>query len=87
VRVTASPGGAGVRLYVIDHGRGIQPRHRELVLRPFHRLSDSTANSGVGLGLAIAGGLTEAMGGRLELQDTPGGGLTVVVSLPTPEPA
>jgi two-component system sensor histidine kinase KdpD len=74
-----------VRLYVIDHGRGIQPRHRQVVLQPFHRLSDSTANSGVGLGLAIASGLTEAMGGNLRLHDTPGGGLTVAVELPTPE--
>jgi two-component system sensor histidine kinase KdpD len=92
VRVTAGQGDDRVQLYVIDHGRGIRPKDRAVVLQPFHRLSDSTANSGVGLGLAIAQGLTVAMGGHLELRDTPGGGLTAVVTLlaghrQPPEPA
>lgn len=82
VRIHAHASGPDVHVYVVDHGPGIRPRDRSTVLQPFHRLSDSTSNSGVGLGLAIAEGLTAAMGGVLELRDTPGGGLTVLVSLP-----
>lgn len=82
VRIHAHARGTDVHVYVVDHGPGIRPRDRSTVLQPFHRLSDSTSNSGVGLGLAIAEGLTAAMGGELELRDTPGGGLTVLVSLP-----
>jgi two-component system sensor histidine kinase KdpD len=72
-----------VQLYVIDHGPGIRPRDRAMVVQPFHRLDDSTSQGGLGLGLAIANGFTEAMGASLELRDTPGGGLTAVVSLAT----
>jgi two-component system sensor histidine kinase KdpD len=72
-----------VQLHVIDHGPGIRPRDKAKVLQPFHRLDDSTSQGGLGLGLAIANGFTDAMGASLELRDTPGGGLTAVVSLAT----
>ncbi|MEU6037935.1 ATP-binding protein [Actinomadura sp. NPDC047616] len=49
---------------------------------PFQRLDDRSAGSGVGLGLALSRGLTEAMGGTLTPEETPGGGLTMIVSLP-----
>ena len=49
---------------------------------PFQRLGDTDNTTGVGLGLALSRGLTEAMGGTLDPEDTPGGGLTMVVSLP-----
>jgi two-component system sensor histidine kinase KdpD len=49
---------------------------------PFQRLGDTDNTTGVGLGLALARGLTEAMNGTLTAEDTPGGGLTMVVSLP-----
>jgi two-component system sensor histidine kinase KdpD len=48
---------------------------------PFQRLGDREPR-GLGLGLTVAKGFTEAMGGTLTAEDTPGGGLTVVVSLP-----
>jgi two-component system, OmpR family, sensor histidine kinase KdpD len=82
VRVTAHQRDNDVQLHVIDHGPGIHPKDRSTVRRPFHRLVDNARHSGVGLGLAIADGLTVAMGGSLDLRDTPGGGLTVVVTLP-----
>lgn len=49
---------------------------------PFRRLGDIGNGTGVGLGLAVPRGLTEAMGGILEPEETPGGGLTITVSIP-----
>lgn len=71
-----------VELRIIDHGPGIRSEHRHVVLQPFHRLGDGAGSGGLGLGLAIADGLTKAMGSRLELLDTPGGGLTALVTIP-----
>ena len=69
-------------LRIIDHGRGV-PAERVLdMFRPFQRLDDATQAAGVGLGLAVAKGFTEAMGGRLAAEPTPGGGLTMVITLP-----
>jgi two-component system sensor histidine kinase KdpD len=51
------------------------------VFAPFQRLGDAPSGHGVGLGLAVARGLAEAMGGTLDAEDTPGGGLTMVLSL------
>ena len=68
---------------MIDSGPGIRPADRELVFQPFQRFSDRDgATAGVGLGLAIARGFVEAMGGELAVDDTPGGGTTMIVSLP-----
>ncbi|WP_344657053.1 sensor histidine kinase [Catenulispora subtropica] len=81
---TASPvtGAPIVEVRVIDHGPGIPPSDRERVFRPFQRLGDRDNAAGLGLGLALARGLTEAMGGTVHPEDTPGGGLTMVVALP-----
>jgi two-component system, OmpR family, sensor histidine kinase KdpD len=82
VSVSAEPAGDRVLIKVADHGAGIPHSARELVFRPFQRLGDRDNAAGVGLGLALARGLTESMGGTLSPEDTPGGGLTMVVSLP-----
>jgi two-component system, OmpR family, sensor histidine kinase KdpD len=72
-----------VDLRVIDHGPGIPVDQRDSMFRPFQRLGDHSADgTGVGLGLAVARGFVEAMGGELTVEDTPGGGLTMVLSLP-----
>ena len=49
---------------------------------PFQRLGDVPAGSGVGLGLAVARGLAEAVDATIEVEDTPGGGLTMIVTVP-----
>jgi two-component system sensor histidine kinase KdpD len=80
--VSASEHGGYVEVRVIDHGPGIPPADRERVFLPFQRLGDRTNDSGVGLGLALSRGLAEAMGGELDPDTTPGGGLTMTLRLP-----
>jgi two-component system sensor histidine kinase KdpD len=84
VRVAGSSHGGFVELRVIDRGPGIPVSAQEKAFEPFQRLHDhaSSDEAGVGLGLAIARGFTEAMSGQLALEDTPGGGLTMVVQIP-----
>jgi two-component system sensor histidine kinase KdpD len=88
--LSASTLGDRVEIHVVDHGPGIAPEHRDQMFTPFQRLGDTDNTTGVGLGLALSRGLTEAMGGSLTPQETPGGGLTMIVSLPNagmPPPA
>jgi two-component system, OmpR family, sensor histidine kinase KdpD len=81
VVAAASVLGDQVELRVVDQGPGIPSAARDQVFAPFQRLGDNDNTTGLGLGLALARGLTEAMGGTLSPEDTPGGGLTMVVSL------
>jgi two-component system sensor histidine kinase KdpD len=80
--LTASALGDRVELRVADRGPGIPEPDRDAVFVPFQRLGDTDNTAGVGLGLALSRGLTEAMGGTLEPEETPGGGLTMTLSLP-----
>lgn len=82
VAVTASAIGSRIEIRVIDHGPGIPPENRPNVFQPFQRLGDRDNTTGIGLGLALSHGLAEAMGGELTIEETPGGGLTMVLSLP-----
>jgi two-component system sensor histidine kinase KdpD len=85
IRIEASPVGDRVHLRVVDTGPGIPAAQREAATRPFQRLGDAPAAghlAGVGLGLAVASGFVGSMGGGFTLDDTPGGGLTVVIDLP-----
>ncbi|MEV1169568.1 DUF4118 domain-containing protein [Nonomuraea sp. NPDC049784] len=81
VLVNASWHGENVEIRIIDRGPGIPSEAHEKVFMPFQRLGDRDTHTGVGLGLALSRGLTEAMGGALVLEDTPGGGLTMTISL------
>jgi two-component system, OmpR family, sensor histidine kinase KdpD len=80
--IAASALGDRVELRVVDRGPGIPEQDRERMFVPFQRLGDTDNTTGVGLGLALSRGLTEAMGGTLTAEDTPGGGLTMTVSMP-----
>ena len=71
-----------VMVRVVDRGPGIAASNRGRVFEPFQRLGDGGGGAGVGLGLAVARGLTVANGGWIELDDTPGGGLSVTFHLP-----
>jgi two-component system sensor histidine kinase KdpD len=81
-RLTASAMADRVELRIVDRGPGIPEADRDRIFVPFQRLGDTDNTTGVGLGLALSRGLTEAMGGTLDLEDTPGGGLTMAISLP-----
>jgi len=88
VRIEAGVVPGAVDLRIVDRGPGIRSADRAAATQPFQRLGDAPRGNGVGLGLAVAKGFTEAMGGELTFEDTPGGGLTVVLRLttaPTPE--
>jgi signal transduction histidine kinase len=73
-----------VTVAVIDNGPGIAVEHHEAVFEPFYRLEGSrNRNSGgVGMGMTIARDAARRMGGDLTLEQTPGGGLTVLLDLP-----
>jgi len=82
VRLTVGVVGDEVHVCTIDRGPGIPSEMRTRVMAPFQQLGDARSANGVGLGMSIAQGFVEAMHGRLELDDTPGGGLTVIIALP-----
>ncbi len=67
--------GDRVVLDVVDHGTGVPPGLKERIFEPFTRLDERSP--GIGLGLAVAKGFAEAMGGTIVAVDTPGGGLTI----------
>jgi two-component system sensor histidine kinase KdpD len=82
--LTARARGRRVELRITDYGPGVAAADRGQIFAPFVRLggTDSAAGTGLGLGLAVSRGLTEAMRGTLEAGNTPGGGLTMTISLP-----
>ncbi len=87
VVLRAADRGDVVELRVVDSGPGVPADRADLLFAPFQRLGDRTPG-GLGLGLAVARGFIEAMGGTLTAEDTPGGGLTTVITLPAaPAPA
>lgn len=66
---------------VVDRGPGVPDDVKDRICEPFQRHGDASRGAGVGLGLAVARGFTESMGGTLSTEDTPGGGLTMVLTL------
>ncbi|ALU92557.1 histidine kinase [Streptomyces globisporus C-1027] len=82
VLVSASSLRDRVELRVVDRGPGVPDTAKEHIFEPFQRLGDAPRGAGVGLGLAVARGFTEAIQATLTAEDTPGGGLTMVLTLP-----
>jgi two-component system sensor histidine kinase KdpD len=78
-RILGSATSGRVELRVIDRGPGVAPAERGRMFEPFQRLGDRARGNGIGLGLAVAKGFVEAMDGEIRVEDTPGGGLTMVV--------
>jgi two-component system sensor histidine kinase KdpD len=85
IRVTAGQVGNRVLIAVVDEGPGIPRGTEEQMFAPFQRLGDRDTSIGVGLGLSVARGFVEAMGGTIASTDTPGGGLTVEIDLAAPK--
>jgi two-component system sensor histidine kinase KdpD len=83
VLVAASTLGERVEVRVVDRGPGVPDEAKDRIFEPFQRHGDAPRGAGVGLGLAVARGFAEAMGCTLDAEDTPGGGLTMVLTLPT----
>lgn len=81
VRISAGEVAGRVDLRIIDRGPGIPLDRREEAFQPFQRLTDTRRGEGVGLGLSVARGLLEAMGHDLLIEDTPGGGTTMIIGL------
>lgn len=81
-RVATSRLGGVAEIRVIDHGPGVAPERRGDMFAPFQRLGDTDNTVGLGLGLALSRGFAEGMGASLTPEDTPGGGLTMVIALP-----
>ncbi|MDQ1067078.1 sensor histidine kinase [Streptomyces canus] len=81
VRVSASAIADRVEVRVVDRGPGVPDEAKERIFAPFQRYGDAPRGAGVGLGLAVARGFAEAMHGTLNAEDTPGGGLTMVLTL------
>lgn len=80
--IAASEFAGSVQIRVVDTGPGIPADRRDDIFVPFQRLGDTDNRTGVGLGLALSKGFVEGMKGSIDTEDTPGGGLTMVVTLP-----
>ncbi|POX41092.1 histidine kinase [Streptomyces sp. Ru73] len=81
VTVAASALGERVEVRIVDRGPGVPDSAKDRIFEPFQRYGDAPRGAGVGLGLAVARGFAESMGGTLAAEDTPGGGLTMVLTL------
>ena len=81
VTVSAAPVGRDIVVRVVDGGPGIPDELKDHMFTAFQRLGD-TPGTGLGLGLAVADGLATAVGAELSVEDTPGGGLTMLVTVP-----
>ena len=81
-RLSASSFAGSIEIRIADRGPGVAMERKDDIFVPFQRLGDTDNTTGIGLGLALSKGFVEGMAGSLHAEDTPGGGLTMVISLP-----
>lgn len=81
VGISVSSFRSTVEIRVVDHGPGVADERKDMIFMPFQRIGDTDNTAGLGLGLALSKGFVEGMGGVLRAEDTPGGGLTMVIAL------
>jgi two-component system sensor histidine kinase KdpD len=86
VRVEAGAVNGRVEIRIVDRGSGVPLAQRGRMFMPFQRLGDTDSTTGIGLGLAVSKGFVEAVRGDLLVEDTPGGGITMVLRLPAAPP-
>lgn len=84
VHITASGAEGSVSLRIVDKGPGVPPSEWDKIFEAFQRLGDTPGPRGVGLGLAVARGFVESMGGKLVPAATPGSGFTMLMRLKAP---
>ena len=82
IRIDAARSDHRITLRIADSGPGLRDQDSDGLFAPFQRFGDVPRQDGVGLGLAVAKGFTEAMGGTVTAEETPGGGLTFVLDYP-----
>jgi two-component system, OmpR family, sensor kinase len=72
------------RMSVVDHGPGLQVKDMERIFEPFYRADPSRSrdSGGAGLGLSIVSAVVGAHGGKVNVTETSGGGVTFEVELP-----
>ena len=80
--VRAAAVATAVQISIVDRGGGVPDNAKEVIFAPCQRYGDTPKGTGVGLGLAVSRGLMESMNGTITAEDTPGGGLTIVLELP-----
>ena len=81
IRIAVSTFRSVVQIRVVDYGPGVPDDRKDELFAPFHRLGDTDNTTGLGLGMALSKGFIESMGGAIDAEDTPGGGLTMVIML------
>jgi two-component system sensor histidine kinase KdpD len=81
IRIAVSTFRSVVQIRVVDYGPGVPDDRKDELFAPFHRLGDTDNTTGLGLGMALSKGFIESMGGAIDAEDTPGGGLTMVITL------
>jgi two-component system sensor histidine kinase KdpD len=78
----AEPSSSWIEIRIVDHGPGVSSEQIQHIFQPFARLEPTDSGPGLGLGLAIARTLANAIGAEITAESTAGGGLTMVVAIP-----
>lgn len=84
ISAQVQPEAGNVLVTITDNGPGIPLEYREIIFGKYRRIQHEGAPRGLGLGLALCRMAIEAHGGRIWVEDTPGGGATFKFTLPLP---